>query len=121
MSKDRRVTGVKKAIGDYKKGKNGVIFFNLAHRVIYWEEVPEGTSDIKRGPSVIIIGYKLGGKDSYDTMDTIKAKATAHHLARVETSMSTYHYAENFSFRYKDDPRVIAYTKNYNILITNIF
>lgn len=121
MSKDRRVTGVKKAIGDYNRGKNGVIFFNLAHRVIYWEEIPEGTTSVDRGPSIIIIGYKLGGKTSGDTMDTIKAKATAHHLAREELGLSTYHYAKDFSFRYKDDPRVIAYTKFYTILNTNIF
>lgn len=121
MSKERRVTGVKKAIGDYNRGTSGVIFFNMAHRVIYWEELPEGTINVERGPSIIILGAKLGGKTTGDTMDTIKSKATAHHLARVETSMSTYHYAEGFSLKNKEDPRVIAYTKFYNILITNIF
>lgn len=121
MSKVRKVTGVKKAIGDYNRGKNGVIFFNLAHRVIYYEELPEGTKSIDRGPSVIILGFKLGGKTTGDTMDTIKAKATAHHLAREELGLSTYHYAQDFSLRYKDDPRVVAYTKYYRILMTNIF
>ena len=117
----KKVTGVKKAIGDYNRGTSGVIFFNLAHRVIYWEELPEGTTRVDRGPSIIIIGFKLGDTTTSDTMDTIKAKATAHHLARNELSMSTYHYAENFSLRVKDDPRVIAYTKFYRILMTNIF
>lgn len=122
MSKNkRRVTGVKKAIGDYNRGASGVIFFNMAHRVIYWEELPEETTRVDRGPSIIIIGYKLGGRTSGATMDSIKSKATAHHLAREETSMSTYHYAKDFSMRVKDDPRVIAYTKFYRILMTDIF
>lgn len=122
MSKNKsKVTGVKKAIGEYNRGTSGVIFFNLAHRVIYWEPLPEETIRVDRGPSIIIIGYKLGGRTSGATMASIRSKATAHHLARLELEMSTYHYAEKFSMKVKDDPRVIAYTKYYRILITDIF
>ena len=122
MSKNKnKVTGVKKAIGGYNSGTSGVIFFNLAHRTIYWEALPEDTIRVDRGPSIIIIGYKLGGRTSGATMASIRSKATAHHLARLELEMSTYHYAEKFSMRVKDDPRVIAFTKFYRILMTDIF
>ena len=116
-----KVTGYKKAIGDFNRGTSGVIFFNMAHRTIYWEALPEDTTRVDRGPSIILIGYKLGGKTSGDTMASIRSKATAHHLARLELEMSTYHYAEKFSMRFKDDPRVIAFTKFYRILMTDIF
>lgn len=121
MAKIKKVTGVKKAVGDYKKGTNGVIFFNMAHRVIYYEELPGGSTRVRRGPSMVILGYKVGDQTSGDTMDSIKSKATSHHLAREELGLSTYHYADGLSLDRSDDPRVISYTKFYKILITNIF
>lgn len=121
MSKKMKVTGVKKAMGDYKKGTNGVVYYNLNHRVVYYEELPEGATGINCGPSVVAIGFKMGTRTSGETMDSIKAKVTSHYLSKEELGMSNYNYAEKLSLRNKEDPRVIAYTKFYRILITNIF
>lgn len=121
MSKKMRVTGVKKAIGDYNRGNNGVIYYNLNHRVVYYEELPEGVTGITCGPSVVAIGFKMGNRTSGETMDSVKAKVTAHYLSKEELGMSNWNYSEKFSLRKSDDPRVIAYSKYYRILITNIF
>lgn len=121
MSKIKKVTGVKKAIGEYNRGTSGVIFYNLNHRVVYWEELPEGATGVNRGPSVVVIGFKMGTRTSGETMDSIKAKVTSHYLSKEELGMSNWNYANNFSLSNSEDPRVIAYTKYYRILITNIF
>lgn len=121
MSKEMKITGVKKALGDYKKGTNGVIYYNLNHRVVYYEELPEGVTTINCGPSVVVIGFRMGDKTSGETMDSIKAKVTSHYLTKKELGMSNYNYAEKFSLRKSDDPRVIKYKEFYRILMVNIF
>lgn len=123
MSKGKKVTGVKKAIGDYKKGTNGVIFYHMGQWTVYYEELPEGAKSIARGPNVVVIGYKIGSQTTDETMDSVKAKVTAHYLSREELEMSNYHYADRLPFNNTspDDPRVIAYKKYLRILSTNIF
>lgn len=123
MSKNNKVTGVKKAIGDYKKGTNGYLLYNMAQRLVYYEELPDGVATIPRAPSLILLGYKMGEKGTGDTMASIRSKATAHYLAREELEMSTYHYANNLVYNKstRDDPRVIAYKKYLKILSTDIF
>lgn len=123
MTKITKVTGVKKAIGDYKKGTNGFILYNMAQKVVYYEELPDGTTTIPRAPSLILLGYKMGEKGTGDTMASIKSKVTSHYLAREELEMSTYHYADRLVFNNTSqaDPRVVAYKKYLKILSTDIF
>lgn len=122
MSKVRRVTGVKKAIGDYNRGNKGLIFYNMAQWTVYYEELPDGVTRISKGPSVVVIGYKLGKNTTEDTMFTLRAKVTAHYLAKEELGLSNYHYAEKLvtTSDGSDDPRVIAYNKYLKILMTDI-
>lgn len=123
MTKITKVTGVKKAIGDYKKGANGVIFYHMGQKVVYYEELPEGATSIARGPNVVVIGYKIGEQTTDETMDSVKAKVTAHYLAKEELEMSNYHYAHRLPFIQPSqaDNRFTVYQKYLRILSTNIF
>lgn len=123
MAKITKVTGVKKAIGDYKKGVNGVIYYHMGQKVVYYEELPEGVTVIARGPNVAVIGYKIGSQTTDETMDSVKAKVTAHYLAKEELEMSNYEYSNRLPFNQSspDDPRFTVYQKYLRILSTNIF
>lgn len=121
MAKIQKVTGVKKALGDYKKGNKGLIYYNMGQKVVYYEELPDGVRSLTLGPSVVVIGYSLGKNNTEDTMDSLKAKVTAHYLAKQELGLSNYHYAHNLTITDgSDDPRVVAYKKYLQILMTNI-
>ena len=123
MAKITKVTGVKKTIGDYKKGVNGVIYYHMGQKVVYYEELPEGTTVIARGPNVAIIGYKIGSQTTDETMDSVKAKVTAHYLAKEELGLSNYDYTNRLPFNppSQADTRFTVYQKYLRILSTNIF
>lgn len=122
MSKVKKITGVKKAIGDYNRGTNGVIFYNMAQRTVYYEELGEEATRFTIGPSQVVIGYKMGNQGSDDTMFTLRAKITAHYLTREELDLTTYRYALHLDkvTDSQDDPRVITYKKYLRILMTDI-
>lgn len=123
MSKERRVTGVKKAIGEFKKGDTGALFYNIAQWRVYYEALPPGTTRVALGPHVILLGYRAGNRETGESMDSLKAKVTAHYLAKEELGLGNYHYADGLSVTSPNlsaDPRVVAYKKYLDILMTNI-
>lgn len=121
MAKITKVTGVKKALGEYKKGNKGLIYYHMGQWTVYYEELPDGVRSLTLGPSVVVIGYNLGKNNTEDTMDSLKAKVTAHYLAKEELGLGNYHYAHNLIITDgSDDPRVVVYKKYLDILMTNI-